>query len=447
MGVLFTIAFRNLLGARRRSLLLGGAIALVTLMLVIMLSMSRGISDNLIKNATVLSAGHVVIAGFYKAAPGDATPLVTGAAKVKEIVAANTPDLDYLLVRGRGWGKIVGPEGSQQVGMTGVTVEEESRLLETLQIAPTIDFKKDGNEELAGDAHNLSRPRSVIIFASHARRLGVGVGDTVTVQTETQGGRTNTMDLTVVAVAKDLGLLSSFVAFMRNDDQKELYGLAPDTMGALWVYVKDPDKASETMYHLREVLASNGYKLMDYDANPFFFKFETVMGEDWTGQKLDATIWKDEVSFLTYVVTAFDSVTFFLASILIVIIAVGIMNTMWNAVRERTKEIGTMRAIGMHKEMVLALFVTEATLLGLFSTTAGALLGGAIALAIDAAKINVPVDALRTILLSNTFHFSVAPQTILGSVFFLTLCTAGAAMLPSLLAALKKPIDALGYTS
>ena len=39
--------------------------------------------------------------------------------------------------------------------------------------------------------------------------------------------------------------------------------------------------------------------------------------------------------------------------VLLVIIAVGIMNTMWIAIRERTREIGTLRAIGMQRARVL----------------------------------------------------------------------------------------------
>ena len=43
-----------------------------------------------------------------------------------------------------------------------------------------------------------------MLFADQARRLQLRVGDPVIVQTETSAGRTNTVDLTVVAVARDL---------------------------------------------------------------------------------------------------------------------------------------------------------------------------------------------------------------------------------------------------
>ena len=55
--ILVQVALRNLIAARRRTALLGLAIALVTGMLVLLMSMSRGISDNLVQAATTLSPG------------------------------------------------------------------------------------------------------------------------------------------------------------------------------------------------------------------------------------------------------------------------------------------------------------------------------------------------------------------------------------------------------
>ena len=47
------------------------------------------------------------------------------------------------------------------------------------------------------------------------------------------------------------------------------------------------------------------------------------------------------------------------------------MNTMWIAIRERTREIGTLRAIGMHRREVLWMFLLESLMLGLFATLCG----------------------------------------------------------------------------
>src|SRR5207237_667711 len=91
------LALRNLMQARRRTFLLGTAIGLVTVLLVGMLSWAHGIEDNLVREATTLSAGHVVLAGFTKTNPKEAAPIVSDKETLKKIVQENTPGLDYVI--------------------------------------------------------------------------------------------------------------------------------------------------------------------------------------------------------------------------------------------------------------------------------------------------------------------------------------------------------------
>jgi putative ABC transport system permease protein len=58
-----------------------------------------------------------------------------------------------------------------------------------------------------------------------------------------------------------------------------------------------------------------------------------------------------------------------------VIVAAGVLNTVLMATFERTREMGTMRAMGARKQDVLSVFLSEGFLLGLFGATLGALLG------------------------------------------------------------------------
>lgn len=445
MGVLFRVALRNLLQSPRRTSLLGLAIGLVTTFLVLLMALSAGISQNLVNSATSLSAGHVNVGGFWKPTTGTAFPIVTGMGKVKEVLQRDTPGLDYIVERHRGWGKLVSETGAIQTGLSGVVAADEARFFERLQLAPERDYKEGGGDEIKGDARRLSEPDTIVLFAGQAKRLGVGVGDVVTIKTETQSGASNTADATVVAVAKDMGLLSSFSVIVPKSLVLELYQLDGDTTGALWVYLKDIEKSEETMAVVRESLAKAGFQLRDHEANPFFFKFEAVMGEDWTGQRLDVTWWQDEVSFLTWVLTAFDTVTWFLTLILVVIIAVGIMNAMWNAVRERTREIGTMRAIGMTQNRVLALFLLESLLLGLGSTAGGAGLGAGLALAVDAGRFDVPSEAVRAILLSNEINLVVEPDALVIAIVSLTLFTGLSALWPAVRASRLQPVKALQH--
>jgi putative ABC transport system permease protein len=68
----------------------------------------------------------------------------------------------------------------------------------------------------------------------------------------------------------------------------------------------------------------------------------------------------------------------FLSSIAVVSLivgAVGIITTLYTAVIERTREIGTLKAIGAQNKDILALFLVEALLIGIFGATLGMLSG------------------------------------------------------------------------
>jgi len=430
MGVYLILAVRNLVQARRRTFLLGSALALVTALFVLLLSLSQGMTETMMRVATTLSAGHVNVAGFYKPNARDASPIVTKARKVREIVEANTPGLDYLIERQRGWAKIVSDSSSLYAGLTGVDIEEESRLIDELEI-------------LSGDPRELDQPDTALIFEAQAERLEVGVGDIVTIAMEDLGGQRNSADVRVVAVAADLGFISNWSFFVPKETIFQIYDMNREATGVIQVYLKDPTQAASVMGTLRQVLADAGYTLMDHQPLPFWAKFERVSGEDWRGQKLDLTTWDDEVSFLKWVLTALDSISFVLISILLGIIVVGIMNTMWISVRERTQEIGTLRAIGMHRRRVLAMFLLEAGLLGFFSTLIGALVGAAIGITVDLLQIKVPWAALKAVLMSDQVHLSVTVGQLGGAVLAFTLVTAVAALWPALRAARLRPITAI----
>ena len=443
--IILRIALRNLIQSRRRTSLLIAAIGTVTAFLVILLSISRGISDNLVDSATTLSAGHVNVAGFYKVTASEPAPIVTNKESLKALIVENTEGIDYVTDRHRGWGKIISSTQSVQAGLTGIDLEQEPRFADQLRLAPESAYYDGGSDEPVGDLTKLSDPNTLMLFEDQARRLGLRVGDLVTIQTETLSGRTNTIDVTLVAVAEDLGLLSSWVAIVPKSTIFELYQLNEDTTGAIWIYLKDINQAEAKMREVRTMLAENGYQVMDHEPLPFFMKFESVAGEDWTGQKLDVTVWKDEVSYLLWVLTTFDSVTWFLVAILVAIIAVGIMNTMWNSVRERTREIGTMRAMGMQRGRVLRLILLEAALLGFAASTLGSLVGAGFALGADAMEISVPIEAFKVILLADTFRFSVHAGVLVAAVVVLSMFTTLAAAWPAVRAARLRPITAIQH--
>jgi putative ABC transport system permease protein len=429
--VLFQIALRSLLQHRRRTLLLGLAIASVTALLVGLLGLSAGTRETIVKSATTLMTGHVNVGGFYKVTSGQAAPVVTDFAKVRALIQEQVPEVTEVVFRGRGWAKLVSETGSLQVGMSGLSIFEEPRFREVIQV-------------LSGSLDELAKPNTLLLFKNQAEKLGVQVGDALTISAPTPRGVNNTIDVRVAAIAQEMGLLSSFNTYVEEGTLRRLYQLTDTTTGALHLYLRDRGRAKHVQAELRELLAQSGYRIMEDDPRAFWMKFESVSREAWTGQKLDVTTWEDEISFMKWTVSALDVLSYILVFVLLVIISVGIMNTWWIAIRERTREIGTLRAIGMQRRTALAMFVIEGFCLGLAGTLLGAVGGLAVSAGINALQLPVPL-AVQLVLMSDKLRLAPEAGAVLGSIVLITACTTLVSLFPSFIAARMKPVTAMHH--
>ena len=443
MKLFLTIALRNLLQAKRRTVLLTTALALVSLLWVLLLGLSQGVSDTLLRSASVLMSGHVNVGGFFKAKSTEAAPLVTEAQKVRDLVTQKIAGIDYVTSRGRGWSKLVSDVTSIYAAVSGIDIKDESALREHLILAKERDYVKDGRLETFGDVASLAQQNTILLFASQAKRLEVKVGDIITLRTETMSGQSNTTDVRVVAVAVDLGVMSSWTVFVPQSTLRKLYQLNEETTGVLMIYLKEPSRAKPVMEQLRQVLTQAGYTLLAHQPQPFWQKFETLTNEDWLGQRLDLTTWNDELGMMDWMIGALDSVTFFLIAIMLFIIVIGISNSMYMAVRDRTQEIGTVRAIGMQRRQVLWMLLIEGTLLGAGGTALGACAAFGLAELISALDVPITIEAVRMILMSDTLEIAVKARHLLYALGVFTMVTVLACLWPARRAAALEPVTAI----
>ncbi len=122
------------------------------------------------------------------------------------------------------------------------------------------------------------------------------------------------------------------------------------------------------------------------------------------------------------------------ASIAILVGGIGITNSMFTSVRERTKEIGIMKAIGAKNSAILSIFLIEAGIVGIFGGVGGLLLGSILAKAIDYySQINP------------TFYFTttISPWMIIFALIFSFSIGCLAGFFPARAAAKLKPVEAL----
>ncbi|MBS1149747.1 MAG: hypothetical protein H6Q89_1445, partial [Myxococcaceae bacterium] len=158
----------------------------------------------------------------------------------------------------------------------------------------------------------------------------------------------------------------------------------------------------------------------------------------------DVTNWRDEVSFVSWTVDLMDMLSFMMAIVMLAIVGVGIMIVMWISIRERTREIGTLRAIGMQRLRVLAMFLAEGFLLGAMSSLAGAITGVILSALINGAGVALPLE-VQLIMMSDKLIIIPTAQWALTAIAFITLAVTSISLIPSFIAARLKPVTAMSH--
>lgn len=123
-----------------------------------------------------------------------------------------------------------------------------------------------------------------------------------------------------------------------------------------------------------------------------------------------------------------------LASISLVVGAVGIMNTMYMSVTERVKEIGVMKSIGATNNQVRNLFLMESTIIGLIGGLMGIILGIIIS--------EIAGYGIRSFA-EIPFQSYYPPSLLIGTVIFSAIIGALSGYLPAKKAYTLKPVEAL----
>lgn len=161
------------------------------------------------------------------------------------------------------------------------------------------------------------------------------------------------------------------------------------------------------------------------------------------GFQVKISTWQELSAFYRQVKSMFDMIFGFLLVIVITIVVMSITNAMSMSVVERTKEIGTLRAIGMRRSGIVRLFAAEAVLLVVLGCAIGLLLTLAVRYGVHGLDISYqpPNSTDRVPLL---IGLDIGKSAIAASV--LSMLGVLAAYVPAWRAARNPIIDSLAHT-
>ncbi len=155
--------------------------------------------------------------------------------------------------------------------------------------------------------------------------------------------------------------------------------------------------------------------------------------EDFTVQTPQAVL--AQVNSTLFAVQLF---VYVIAAISILVGGIGIMNTMFTSVLERTKEIGIMKSIGARNSTIFSLFFIESGLIGSIGGILGAIIG--ISTAMGLAFVG------RLALGSELIRADISIWLIVGSIFGAFLLGSIFGVIPAINASKLHPVDALRHT-
>ncbi len=281
-----------------------------------------------------------------------------------------------------------------------------------------------GDQKLEPGGRNITEGdvAVAVLSAELAGRLNAIVGDSILVA----GEKSNEITVSIIGVLAptDEKQEQGFASGMGMTSSDTVY-IPYAAMDQLWPGGND--------FLVTAVRILPGYKV-DEVAD----RAETALKAE--GSKVSAITSGDITSFIDKMLGYVSIFLAGLASISLVVGGVGVMNTMFTSVLERTKDIGVMKAVGAKNRHVLAIFLIESGLIGLFGGVVGTLLGlGLSALLCWLLAVLSPMPG------GATFPFVASPVLILSTLLGSFAVGALSGLWPARRGARMPVVDALRY--
>ncbi|MBW1880183.1 MAG: ABC transporter permease [Deltaproteobacteria bacterium] len=408
MSVLFKIALRNLWRHKRRSIITGAAISLGLGMLMFSSGGTDGMTNNMVEKGTGSAAGHVVIQGPGWQESRDMEIVVPDSPAVAAKLADTLPEATIVQ---RVWfeGLLTSPSGAMGAGLTGVQPGPESLV-------------NDIDDKIVEGAYLEGPGEGIVLGRTLAESLDVGIGDKVVLMSQNGGEIQNRLFRVRGIFAIGIEEIDGFYAQIPLGAAQEMLGLGTgvNQVSAHLPSARDTERAT---------LAAR---------------------EAFAGQDLDVLAWQEALPELAEYVASEQGEIYVMYSIIFVMVALGILNTVLMSVFERMREFGVMLSVGTSPSRLARLVLIEASLLGVFAVAAGIGIGllanwplathGLDMSALTGGTVEVAGFALDMVIYSDLDPVKVVWYAI--AVWLMTLLSA---VYPAYKAATLKPIECLQH--
>ena len=409
MGQTFKLAWRNMWRNWRRTTIAVVAIVLGLILLLMFDGVLQGSDQAIFGNAVRFYGGNVQVhaPGYRdKAARLPILPLDNPEAVVQ--AAQKLPEVQAVAQRINTAGIIINRGTSVPVEITAVQPDVEA------PISMQAESVSQGRFLHADDGD------AIYIGKALADRLGVTVGDNVTLLGRSKNETMRQHNFTVVGI------------YDVHTPEAE--------KGTVFIPLAD----AQTLYNLRDQVTEVPIFLKQIGGEAAVI---TALQNQLPNYEIDS--WQTLKGDLTDALQTKMAFTSFIGIVVIIIASIGILNLMLMAVFERTREMGVLAALGMKGRQVMGLFLLEGSLIGVVGAVVGcglgllfiALLGNA---GIDLSKMTAGMGEVA-VLMSGKLYPTITAADLFSRAILVVVIAALASLYPAWQASRKEPSKALHH--
>lgn len=425
MDSILRIALRNLFRQKVRYRVLGIAIAFGCAIITIVYGAMGGMRQSLEEKAKIYYGGDFSILGNIK----NADLVVEKPQELIDVLEALpgkpvrvAPRIDYR-------SNVFLSFGGNSVHLRMVTGVEWDR--------EEINFRSFNYVD--GGPAGMTGSNGILISAPVAKMLGARVGDDLLFLIDTKTGQRNTATLVLRGIYRDSSLFGYYTSYM--DINVLRAAIRADPLSASYVggYFQGTGRLT---FPLRRIQAALEKTL------PMFplVAAKTDLGairnvSEWKGVKYALIGLDAHISQINQVVQVMSLLLLALAFLLLGTVVLGVVNTYRVIVFERTKEIGTMRAIGMQRPVVVRLFLYEAGMLAVAASALGVASGIGVLGLLSAVNLSW-LPGFDVFLSNGRIAWAMAPGEMLFVAVIMLIAVLAAAAGPASRAASIEPVQA-----
>ena len=434
--VLPRIAARNLLRQKKRTILLAGAIAFGIMIVTLINGFAGSFIQNVSENFAYLMGGHVFVSGSEYTPSGKRISVIRDDSVIMKALEDSGQKWASIAKTSQATASLIFEGKSVSQNLTGIDITHSEMLKERLAL-------------VKGSWEDASQPDAIIISQSVANKLNVLPGDKIVAQLQTVTGQNNVGEFRVAAISVDSSIIGSRMTYVQLEYLNSLIGLGKGEYMSLGIMLDRLDLSDGFATSLYTSMKGNGIQLFDRNAKqeststtPFQAMISEQNSETWSGTKYRVYTIDDVLSQARQIVVALDTASVAILIVLFAIVMIGISNTFRMSMYERIREIGTMRAVGVQRGEIRAMFLYEALFLALAGAIAGIVLALVVMGILGLFSFD-PQSAIFLILKRGHLSFYLPPLRAIGNIAIIAVLTLVAVYAPANAAAKLAPAEAL----